>query len=212
MRAVVAVAVAVAVPVTVTVTVAVTVTGCHDGRSAVELPSQDTKPIATTTPTGPWPDTERVMSVDGSFALVYPRRTFPRVSAQDDTIELVSDVSEESSYFSIKLSRLRAGIFAALRDTVDKESFHDVFPDGTEASFHASPGFFEKESGGYHVSVGVEGIGDEIHVFQTADGRAFRFDCHYCCGLVIPLPAISREEQVALCDVILHAFQRGSFR
>ena len=201
--------------------------GCPEqtSPSSVSLPQASASTSSATPASGPdptpWPDTARVTSADGSFALLYPHGTFPSAKAHGDVVDVASTVSEpgmgegdKNHFYGIALTKLRGSLIDALRTAVDADSFHKAFPDAraTEASFHASPGFFERERGdggatGYHISTGVEGVGDEIHVFQTGDGERWRFDCNYCCGLVTPPPTISRDDQVKLCGTVLSAFQ-----
>jgi hypothetical protein len=168
----------------------------------------------------PWPDARRVVAADGSFSLAYPARTFVRADARGATVTLASDVSEPSFsgrpggdiVYSVALTKLETGVIDELRKQLGPVQFLARFPDGTEGSFRPEPTFIDRETGergarGYVVRRGVEGTGDELHVFTSRNGRVFRFDCNFCCGMMAK-PRMTERSQLELCDAALRQFER----
>ena len=156
----------------------------------------------------------RVPSADGSFSLAYPPSTFVKVQAIGPRIELVSDVFEppfglgqaEDSVYTLTLTKLTKSPVEQMKTILDASTFQKIFPKGNTSSFTSDEGFVDREPDGYRVSMGVEGVGDEIHVFTTRDGSAWQLDCNFCCGLIAK-PRMTREDQLALCGAIMRAFQ-----
>ena len=146
-----------------------------------------------------WPDVRSVASADGSFALRYPRGAFPEASASGDGITLSSGRADD--VHAASLTKLRSSLLDAVRDLVGAGVFRARFPDGTEASFRPDPGFLERERGegrahGFRISDGAGGTELDIHVFETGDGRRWRFEC-----------IDSGAGRAALCKEVMLTFQ-----
>jgi hypothetical protein len=172
------------------------------------------EPVAVERPVASMPG--RITSADGSFTLQYPPRTFTIAKASGDAVDLTSTISEPAIgmgdgpdvIYAITLAKLREPMLAALAKIVDGDVYRKAFPQGTEASFTPEKGYLDREPDGYRVATGVEGVGDEIHLFKTSDGLSWRFDCHFCCGLVANAK-MTKDDQISLCADIMHAFARG---
>lgn len=188
----------------------------HVSGSAVRIePLPETTPATSVAiPTTPR-DMLRIPSADGSFSLAYPPSTFVKAQALGTRIELVSDISEPpfglgqsgDSVYTLTLTKLGKTPIEQMKTILDASTFQKIFRSGAAASFAPDEGFVDREPDGYRVSMGVEGVGDEIHVFTTGDGTTWQLDCNFCCGLVAK-PRMTREQQLALCGAIMHAFEQ----
>ncbi len=204
------------------------VSACHtSGRVArvYVAPAALPAPSATTIPLLPekprrWPDEQTVVSRDGTFSLRYPAMTF-KATAPGNSIVLTSEVSEPqwgyggegNIVYRITLTKLDdANLVNAVSAFIDPDTRKKTFSDGTEASFKPTEDFVERHEGdngarGYVVELGVEGTGDYVYALKTRDGAPWRFECHYCCGM-IEKPVMTRERQLELCAEILARFER----
>lgn len=166
-----------------------------------------------------WRDTKRVSSPDGTVAFDYPTHVFKSFSAKGSSVTLRSDISEEGSsgkgdrfFYTLTIAKVSTSKLDAMKKVLDPATIKRLFPDGTEKSFTPIDGFVGAESGpngakGYLITTGVEGVGDSIRIVTTHDGLTWQQDCRFCCGMVTPPPKISADDQISLCEDVLHAFE-----
>lgn len=166
-----------------------------------------------------WRDKKRVSSPDGAVALDYPGNVFTSFSAKGASVTLHSGISEAGSsgrgdrfYYTLTLAKVSTSKLEAMKKALDPQTIERLFPDGTESSFTPIDGYVSAERGpngatGYRITRGVEGVGDSIRIVTTHDGLTWQQDCRFCCGMISPPPTISADDQIALCDDVLHAFE-----